>query len=93
MTIDINSIPGVDAMLAHAGWGAAIVLGSGLFLPWYVAMLIALGVAFVKEGSEALGIALWEPKQSWSSSMIDVLQFVYGIGPATGLLLIHHFVR
>ncbi len=90
MAFDINSVSGFDAAAAHVASGAAIALGFSLFVPAYVAVLIAAGIAFTKEALEAIGIAPWEPKQSWSSSMIDFCQFLCGIGTAGLIFLIRH---
>jgi hypothetical protein len=91
MSFDINSVPSLDTAFAHAFAGMSIALAAALFVPDYLALLIALGFAFGKETLEATGLALWEPKQTWSSSLIDVSQFGYGIAAAAVVLLIKKF--
>lgn len=88
MSLDINSIPGFDAQIAHVGWGAALALGFGLFAPAVPSVLLAVGISFAKEAAEATGIAPWEPKQTWSSSLVDFGFFAVGIGLAALLFFI-----
>lgn len=85
---DINSIPGLDAQLAHAFAGAFLVLALSLFLNPALAIAIATGISFGKEALEAIGIAPWEPKQTWASSMVDFGFFGAGILLSFVLLLL-----
>lgn len=85
---DVNSVPNFDAQIAHVGWGAFLTLAVTLWLPIGAAALIVLGVSFAKEAFEALGIAPWEPKQPWSSSLVDFGFFSVGIAAAIILHLI-----
>ncbi len=89
MAFDINSIPGFDAQVAHLATGAASTFAVALWLSQPVAGFLMLGIWFAKEAAEALGIAPWEPKQSWSSSMVDFAWFSAGIGLALGVLALH----
>lgn len=77
------------ATLAHVGWGAALTLAVGMFAGIRIGVAVALGIAVAKEAMEALGVAPWEGKQSWASSLNDVGQFAYGIGAAVILMGIH----
>lgn len=67
------------AQMAHffAGW--ALTLTMALMInPFYAAGLVILGSA-AKEAAESLGIAPWEPKQDWPSSITDFGFFCLGI--------------
>lgn len=92
MSFDVNAVPGFGASVEHGFAGATIALAFGLFLPWHMAALIAVSAAVIKESAESLGIAFWEPKQPWAAGGHDVLQFLYGIGPATAILFVKHLV-
>jgi hypothetical protein len=74
------------AQLAHIGWGAALMFTLAHGLPYVASMMIVAGSMFLKEALEALGVAPWEPKQTWSSSMVDFAFFVVGIAWAAVVL-------
>lgn len=65
------------AQLAHVGWGAYLTLRLKPHFHWKGFIVIVV-FAFIKEVMEALGIAPWEPKQTWASSMIDFAFWVVG---------------
>lgn len=92
MRFDTNSIPGLDAALLHAFSGCALTLSIGLFTHAWLSALIVTAISFGKEAFEALGIAIWEPKQSWHDSLVDFEYFGIGIAAAFLLLVLsHHF--
>lgn len=88
-SFDVNSIPGFDSQIAHVGWGAFLTLAFALWLPSWAAIALALFISFGKEALESLGKAFWEPKQSWSNSMVDFGFFAVGIGVSVILLVLH----
>lgn len=69
------------AQLAHIGWG-----GMGCFILWAksvsrgYSIIIVATLAAAKETSETIGIAFWEPKQPWLSSLEDFAFFLVGVG-------------
>ena len=77
------------AQLAHIGWGGFLTLGFALFLPWWIAALIAAGIAFAKEATESLW-GVWEPAQPWGwpGAAEDFSFFLVGIGISLGVLLL-----
>lgn len=76
------------AQLAHVGWGATLSFTLRRFMSKWKAIIPVLAFAAIKEGSEALGIAFWEPKQPWGSSSVDFLFFVVGVAV---FLIVDHY--
>lgn len=78
----------VVAQLAHVGWGAFLALAFALWLPVWEAALLAAFIGFGKEALEALGWALWEPKQTWPSSWRDFEFWLIGVALAFALAML-----
>lgn len=78
------------AQLAHVGFGGLLCFIFRRFMTAWKAIALVVAFAAIKEASEALGIAFWEPKQSWGSSAVDFLFFFVGIG---AFLLFSHIKR
>lgn len=68
------------AQLAHVGFGGLLSFILARYMKAWKAVALVIVFAAIKEGSEALGIAFWEPKQPWGSSAIDFAFFGVGIG-------------
>lgn len=68
------------AALAHVAWGGWMVYLAHEFLTLGWAVTLATLIAVAKECAEGLGIATWEERTPWSSSIRDIEWFVVGIG-------------
>ena len=76
--IVMNKLSFVTAQLAHFAWGAYLpflIARAHYYHPFAATLLIAAA----KESAEALGIAPWEPKQTWLSSAVDFGFFLLGV--------------
>lgn len=71
---DLSNNNSFLAQAAHVGWGGFLAF----IVPWPIVIVFA----FLKELLESLGWAIWEPKQSWSSSGIDFLFWCVGVALA-----------
>lgn len=77
-------------ILAHVGWGLALTLSIGLWLPISIAAFLTLIFAVVKEAIESIWGA-WDAKQPWSSFIVDVSEFGLGIVAAITLVIVHYW--
>jgi hypothetical protein len=70
----------VTAQFAHFAWGYYVPakLAQHGVAP-IIGVHVSAGLWLAKESAESLGIAFWEPKQTWASSGIDYLFFILGI--------------
>jgi hypothetical protein len=85
--MDINKVPGYDVQMLHLCCGGAICLVLGLWLPIFVAGGITLALAVAKESIEAKW-GLWEERDTWAGSAVDVAFFAVGIQLAELILSI-----
>ena len=75
------------AQLAHIGWGGFLTFSFALFLPWWIAALIATGIAFAKEAAESIW-GVWELPQPWGwPGAVEDFSF-FGVGIGFSLLLL-----
>lgn len=88
--INLANNSNVLAQEAHVGWGLGLVLALALFIGPLSSIILVSGGAAAKEIAESLGVAPWEPKQTWLSSLVDFVFWCVGIGLAALVLRLAH---
>lgn len=92
MTTDVTKDSNTLAQLAHVGWGGFLTLLLTLFVGAWWATAVVAAFTLGKESAESLGLAFWEPKQTWLSSTIDVAFWFIGIALALTALVVRKYV-
>lgn len=76
-------------ILAHVGWGIALTMIIGLWLPLSIAAFFTALIAAGKEAIESIWGA-WDKKQPWSSFVVDTAEFGLGILVAIVVVVIRN---